>query len=297
VKHPFEIGGKYRNNNGSYEVKSINGDKMVIVYDDGQEQLNSVALMRRVWERLERERISPPVEERPTRGGRTTPRFDGLAESDFKDNVTGTHWRARTQLGGALMHRLTEKSKRRFQSYAIYRWPEVHIVMPERYDPARKVRQAKFLFRLDPQMARYALYIEKSSDPMDETWDWLRFRQAIGERPWQERLERVLQSQGMSLEAFSWQKETAVCVLRLVVDATGLRQTVPQDSPTTWDAVLDFLDSQPTDQWCDVYVGSQSGKQDALSKRAGIAEVACDAYEPLIPLYDAITRTVVRVQK
>ncbi len=297
MKHPFTVGGQFKNNHGDYVVQSINGDEMVIVYDDGQVQRNSVALMRRVWERLERERTSPPVEERTRRPESSALRFEGLADSDFKDNVSGTHWRARTQLGGALTHRLTDRSARAFESHAIFRRPEIHIVTPERYDPSLKARQAKFVFRLYPQMARYGLYVEKSSEPMDETWDWHRFRQAIGERPWQEVLERVLQSTGMTFDAIGWDNWVDTCVLRLTADAAGLRQSIPVDSATTWDAVLSFLDGYPSGEWLDVCIGAQSATVDVLANGAGIAAIVCDIYEPLIPLYDAITSKVVRIRK
>lgn len=33
--HPFEVGGRYRNRVGEYEVLSLDGDTMTVRFDDG----------------------------------------------------------------------------------------------------------------------------------------------------------------------------------------------------------------------------------------------------------------------
>jgi hypothetical protein len=36
TNHPFEISGRYRNENGDYEVLGIEGDQMLVRYEDGK---------------------------------------------------------------------------------------------------------------------------------------------------------------------------------------------------------------------------------------------------------------------
>jgi len=58
----FEIGGRYRNRFGWYEVLRINGDQMHIRYElDGREDNVSMAIQKRIVENISREeeRVSP----------------------------------------------------------------------------------------------------------------------------------------------------------------------------------------------------------------------------------------------
>jgi len=57
----FLVGGRYANRRGEYEVLSINGDRMRVIYDDGTSQVVSIAIQARISQNmaLEATRVSP----------------------------------------------------------------------------------------------------------------------------------------------------------------------------------------------------------------------------------------------
>jgi len=52
----FEIGNRYENMKGSYEVLAVDDNVMRIKWEDGEEITTSIIMQRRILERLERER-------------------------------------------------------------------------------------------------------------------------------------------------------------------------------------------------------------------------------------------------
>jgi hypothetical protein len=57
---PFEVGGRYRNRLGEYEVLSIDGNKMTIRYDHGHVQTVGVAVQTQIWQSIQDEEAQPP---------------------------------------------------------------------------------------------------------------------------------------------------------------------------------------------------------------------------------------------
>ncbi len=55
-KIEFEVGDKYENMKGVYEVISINGGSMIIRWENGEQISTSTDLQRRIVQRMERER-------------------------------------------------------------------------------------------------------------------------------------------------------------------------------------------------------------------------------------------------
>lgn len=64
VKHPFEVGGQYRNRNGAYEVLDIDGERMTVRYEDGREQSVSIELQRQIWRNIRIDEAPPPAKKR-----------------------------------------------------------------------------------------------------------------------------------------------------------------------------------------------------------------------------------------
>jgi hypothetical protein len=60
TQSPFVVGARYRNEHGEYEVLGIEGEKMLIRYDDGKQQLVTVAIQARIWQRYQDESAPPP---------------------------------------------------------------------------------------------------------------------------------------------------------------------------------------------------------------------------------------------
>ena len=133
-KIQFKVGNKYENRKGLFEVISIKGDSMIIQWENGEKISTDIEFQQTIIEGMERERqesirLEPKDNINPKKIHRRTSncgkKFNGFKESDFKKNVTGTNWRSRSCLGGAVTERLYA-NKFRFNSWAIYRMPTVH---------------------------------------------------------------------------------------------------------------------------------------------------------------------------
>jgi len=77
MDHPFEVGGTYRNRDGSYEVVEISGPKMIIRYEDGRRLETTVKLQARIWKHIQaeermRSRRRQPAPARTPTGSRRT---------------------------------------------------------------------------------------------------------------------------------------------------------------------------------------------------------------------------------
>jgi uncharacterized protein YqiB (DUF1249 family) len=59
MDHPFEIGKKYRNRSGAYEVLAIQEPKMAVRYEDGRQALVTIATQARIWQALKDEASAP----------------------------------------------------------------------------------------------------------------------------------------------------------------------------------------------------------------------------------------------
>ena len=55
MEHPFEVGVKYRNRHGEYEVINLEGSKMVIRYSNGNLLETTVELQARIWWNIQAE--------------------------------------------------------------------------------------------------------------------------------------------------------------------------------------------------------------------------------------------------
>jgi hypothetical protein len=102
TKHRLEVGSTYENEKGPFLVLAIQGEWMLIEWDDGEQLKTKVAFPQKVQQRMEMEACQPK-----TGGSRNAPvwmgrSFTGLQPTDFPEDVAGTHWRSREQLGGAV---------------------------------------------------------------------------------------------------------------------------------------------------------------------------------------------------
>jgi len=53
MDHPFEIGGRYENKVGKYEVLEIEGNKMTIQFDDGTKHSVTVSIQAKIWQNIQ----------------------------------------------------------------------------------------------------------------------------------------------------------------------------------------------------------------------------------------------------
>lgn len=291
MDHPFQIGKSYRNRDGIYEVLEIVEPKMRVRYEDGRQAILTIDTQARIWQALKDEaqiaQQSPAGSTSGRRKRRRTTRhgyeFDGLQESDFKNNVTGTHWRSRPSLGGRLAQHLSETTPHEFQSHSIYRRPSVYLYMPDYYDPDNGVPYAKYELRLSPEGAMYGFYVERAdqSRVMDSTWHW---------RPFLSALETNVQLQEQLLQAM---QEHDLYWLLQIEEGQGDHWSIVDETKvkagTDWPEFTRRLRAVPAEKWLNVHLCRWMDKAAAIHDGERFAQRVTAVFRAILPLYLAST--------
>lgn len=292
----FEVGRKYRNRDGRYEVLEINGDKMLIRYDDGRTQRVTVRIQERIWRNMLADREDEENRAQPsTSVSRPQITFAGLVDGDFKEGVAGTSWRARSGLGGLLAQQLSDVSGETFLSYAVYRRAQIYIVDPVRWDSENKFPAAKLFFRLNQAEARYGMVVEKNRGPLDSTWDWTRLLPALRQQQSvQEAVWSAMKTHNLVWQIDIWDKnEAGGCLARLLPaenPSTLLWSDEDGEEQIDWSTFADRLSAITSDYWCDLWLVATLDKETAVAQGVKIANHVVPAYQSLLPLYDAVTQ-------
>ncbi len=301
MKHPFQVGGRYRNRQGEYEIVSLDGSKMVIRYSNGSVLKTSVELQARIWQNIQAEEsMRPRVEKagslsrRRRQGGQRGLEFQGLQDHDFQKGMAGTSWRARSSLGGLLAQRMSDTTRHFFQSYAIYRRAEVHVAQPTYYDTETKWRQAKFVFALNPKSAWYGFYIEKNEGPMDDTWHWPNFLGALESEPkLRQEVELAMRRLGLR-----WGVDVGAdggLIAQVKALPTGLMWEWEDRAETEdiqWPTFIQRLRDIGTEKWCDLYLCTSIVKDLSIAAGVRLVDTVTEVYRALLPLYEASTQRI-----
>lgn len=292
----FEVGSRYSNRVGPYEVVELDGPDMVIRYDDGQKVNTSVAMQARIRANMKAEKEAR-LRAAQARVGRRTSRarvdFSGLGEQDFQGSTAGTTWRARTALGGLLAQNLSQAVNEAFQSYAVYGQTKVHIAIPECYHKSLKegCRDAKFVFELDEEGALYGLYIEKNSGPMDEAWHWPNLLAALNENVGlQEGCLAAMRRLELQWEVYA---NPADELLACVVPGDEGLEWQPAEGEAAaigWPELVQRLSEIDEGEWCNLYLCARMPKELAIAAGPGVAAPAVQVFRALLPLYEAAVR-------
>jgi hypothetical protein len=298
TSYPIEVGEQYETEFGVYEVLDIEGPDVTIEYEDGERQTVGIELLTRIWERIQlEEEITAQRKKRKQarRSGGSRSRnsygrdFEGLSAGDFGVDLTGTSWRRREELGGLLAERLSSMSGKIFESHAVPRRPQVHIVYPEHYE--QKVRVAKFIFDLSGESAFYGFYIEKPDEPLDESWDWVRFLPALAEdrnlhahilvAMQRSELQWTIGVEKQEDRYISAQDET------LYLESKQEEGAESERTPIDWDGFVELLNEIPSDTYCNLYLTAEMSADRAIELGVGIANEVVVVFDALLPLYEA----------
>ncbi len=294
MKHAFRVGERYRNRKGDYEVVELEGSRMTIRYSDGQTIETTIEQQARIWQNIQTEaRREKPILVQQLHEPRRRymgMEFRGLQEHDFKEGVGGTCWRARKSLGGLLAQRMSDIGPYTFESYVVYRRPEVHIARPEYYHTDTKWQEAKFVFYLNSRSATYGFYVEKNNGPMDGAWHWLSFLGALKNN---EALQGEIQA-AMCQQQLYWGiyvPDDGGLIAKVWAEQSGLKWEgkgkEQEDSDISWTQFVERLSTLETNKWCDLYLYAQMDKEIALAAGVRLAEQVADVYQALLPLYEA----------
>jgi hypothetical protein len=282
--HPFRTGERYENRRGLFEVVSINGDSLQIRWDTGEVVNTSVDLQAKILRNMEKELTDAASQKR-----KRTPKsfgefFRGLRAEDFSDDVTGTHWRSREQLGGAVTRLL--EAKEIFNSWSIYGRPEVHWASVARYGRNHPSLQAKFFARINQEHILFGLYVERSDKRTDYRDDWIKFLS------WCENLENL-----------RWLHATMLGNKAILTnpyegwpDLSFNGRIEPTDEGFSWnrggektvvarDDLPQVLKSLPADLWLNIVLGRVLARGPAVAEGERIAATIAEWFNALLPVY------------
>jgi len=284
----FEVGQRYENRKGPFEVVSLEGATMRIRWDNGEEITTDVELQARIMRNMEREMTAPVTKKK---SGFRAPDwfggyFKGLREEDFTEDVTGTHWRSREQLGGAVakgMH-ITEP----FNSWAVYKRPEVHWTTVKRRNLVEPIFQTKFFVRIWADEILFGLYVERSNKAGDPREDWNRFVEWLKPAAHVEWLWQTLMAEeaflsnpypNLDKDAFWGEMRPVTAGYAWVRD--GAEQMVKLGD---FGQVIAML---PPEKWLNLLIGKRLLKAEAVGMGAGLAKVIYDHFNKLLPVFES----------
>jgi hypothetical protein len=220
--------------------------------------------------------------------------FEGFLDTDFQEDVTGTHWRA--ELGHTFRDLLNQEFTVPFKSAPIYGWPQMYF-QHEEHNVIYK--HAKFYIKLDSDSAQVGFFVEKGfTDPqadekpetiMDATWDWHAFRQALDAEAFRGVIGDAMEDHSIHVRV-SLEPAPAVYGFAegsLILDPDG------EAKPTTWDELTGHMDSAGSRDWMDVYFYRVFPKAEALALGRSFVEEAMGVFAALRPVYEETTGTAI----
>ena len=296
--NPFEVGKKYKNHIGRYQVAAIEPPKMLVRYEDGREQILTIETQARIWsnmaidKRAAKKKLKPAKESKKVRRSRSwTNRgyeFKGLKESDFKNSISHTTWRSRQSLGGLLALQVSEATKQFFQSYAVARRPQVHIYLPDYFDPQNGIPYAKLELRLDETTAYTRFYVEKSDKIMDKKWHWHNFLHALhSDKKLPKQILNAMADHGLRWE-IEFEHENVYQPHKTIHISAGqplLRQDAEGSENIDWTRFVTEIMGLPKEDWCNVYFGRSTPKEEALETAERFGDLAVEALLAALPVY------------
>ncbi|WP_294400673.1 hypothetical protein [Prosthecobacter sp.] len=285
TNHRFKVSSTYENEKGSFKVLEIQGEWMLAEWDDGGQLKTKVGLQEKIQERLEREALQPK-----TGGTRKTPdwmgrSFNGLQAADFQDGVTGTHWRSREQLGGAVAKLIDAREP--MNSWSIYRRPEIHWAAISRYRAEKAWLVAKFFIRLDEESGTFGYYIERSNEKADSRVDWLNFLNWLANDDHVTWLHQTMQSQGMRIaDPYGGANQA----FRRTIEPNGKNWCVTFSKGRTEEIAItdlaDYLRKVPDKHWLNLVIGHRLAAEDLVSQGTGVASTIAACFTTLAPVYE-----------
>lgn len=285
--HRFEVGEKYENMKGVFEVIAIGKDSMDIRWEDGEEVSTSIALQQRIIERMQHESEMEGAQAsqaaRKAKPAATTGvhAFSGFGDDDFSHAVAKTLWRGRGQLGGVVSRRMTRHAFR-IDSWAVLRKPEIHWLDKVRQKQEDLPWQAKFYARVEKEALCFGFHLPKPEPVLPPTSDWSTLTTWLSQPQNDAWLRRVSQSGGLY-----------VCDLTQGGFAGTLEprqdQWVPvgsDDTQATLASLGTFLAAAGVEVM-DLRIEKRISKTEAIEQGPGIAETIADVFGTLMPVYAA----------
>ncbi len=282
----FEVGGKYENMKGTYEVLSINDDTMQIRWETGEEAETDIDFQRRIIERMEFEQ-QQLVEKKAKKarkasgGGRV--KFEGLKESDFSKKVSGTIWRRRSCLGGAVKV-FSESDRLDIKSWSIARKPMIQWADVRHRNSDIFNYQGKFFVRLNEDHLYCGYCIERSKKAEKNLGDWDIFLSWLADNENEQHLKDLAFDRNLVIYQLNKDGDIAWKIQSI----NGEWRMNKKGQEKTLDSLSDFLNKMSEGlRRIDLQIAKTFEKKDVIEKGIGIADDISAIFESLFPIYKA----------
>jgi len=282
----FEVGGKYENMKGVFEVIAIHRGSMDIRWESGEEITTPIELQQRIIERMQHEKemeeakVKQKAKKAKAASSKAGKQFAGLEDSDFGSTISRTSWRGRGQLGGAVAQLIKAKPFK-FNSWAVLRKPEVNWMDVKRQKQKDLPFQAKFFARVDQERLCYGMHIPAPDPDADGKSDWQAFLTWLGKDENDAWLNKQCASHGIYLVDLGGQAVDG----RLENREEKWFHAGP-DKPVA--SLQAFLSDAGKSGSLDLRIEKEVEKEAAVEKKQSIAADMAALFNTLMPLYAGI---------
>ena len=282
----FEVGQKYENVKGVYEVLSVEDDTMTIQWETGEQASTSVDLQKRIIERIQFEielREEKKAGKARRKGRASTSKlgeqFKGFSESDFKKTISGTKWRNRNCLGGAVTKRLLPV-KLSINSWAESRKTAIHWQDIDHHRLADSRTQAKFFALIDETDLSYGFYIERGNKRVEDTSDWNAYVAWLKKENNEALLNKIVSEHHLRIDA-------GKSVRGQIVAHEGKWNLKKHSDSEDIGSLAEFFDNIPANSKIDLQIYQKAAKAEVLAQGEKIADDISALFGVLMPLYEA----------
>lgn len=283
----FEVGGTYTNEKGDFEVMSIDGDRMVIKWESGEEFESTVSFQRQIQKRrymaevmLQKKAASAA---RKARAGRkpVVP-FEGLKEDVFQNRISKIPWRTRQHLGGAVT-RILDSTRFKINSWAASGRNEVYWADATHWKEKTVTYPAKFFAKADEGSLTYGFYIERPDTSADPNPDWNHFARWLKK---EENDQWLLEcARDHELSVFDGRQSSFSGIINPGKKSWELEG---RKAVTT---IFSLVDKWPETSWLDFMIGKRLTKTETLERGSELASDIARLIGELLPVYEAsVTR-------
>jgi hypothetical protein len=284
----FVVDEKYENEKGIFTVLSIQRDAMVIRWESGEEIRTDIELQRNIqsrrqWEQLQKENVAKAGKAGAGKDGsaKGASAFNGLQVSDFKNSASGTRWRGRNQLGGAVTSSLPE-SRFNFNSWAFGNKPELHWLDTQHQKNQNVENGAKYFLRVDNEAMVFGFSIGSPDSDGGTAKCWDAFLDWLA----QEENNRQLLSLAdeYNLTIYSSDVEQPAVLL----PKNGAWCLADGSTKKSIDNISTFIGSISTAAGIvKIEIAKKTDKKEALAAGKNIADDVAKVFTRLAPLYHA----------
>lgn len=284
----FEVGKKYENVKGVYEVISLDDDTMTIQWETGEQASTSIDLQARIIERIQFEKEMREAKKRTKArrksravGSKMGELFKGFAASDFKETISGTQWRNRNCLGGAVTKRLAP-NKQKINSWAVARKAAIQWQGMDHHRLATSRTQAKLFAQIDVTDLCYGFYIERGNQNEQDASDWNAFIAWLAKNDNEASLNTIVSEHQLQIEDKAGQGFTGQ------IEAHQGQWILKNQSETAEiPSLAAFLDQIPSDVKIDFQMYQKAAKAEVLDQGIKIADHIARLFDVLMPIYKA----------